>query len=61
MFSPEDRNRAGFQNTVCRCIVICVVWFCVCVGLLFCGLYFGLFGVFSSLSIFFFFETPDDG
>jgi hypothetical protein len=26
---------------------------CVCSGLLFCGLYFGLFGVFSSLSIVF--------
>jgi hypothetical protein len=46
--SPEDGNRAGFRNVVCRFIAICVFWFFVlCVffrsGLLFCGLYFGLF------------------
>jgi hypothetical protein len=47
MFSPEDGNRTGFRNVVCRFITICVFWFwfCVCVCVrsgLFCGLYFGL-------------------
>jgi len=35
-WTPEDRNRASFQNVVYHFIAICVFWFCLSVCVCVC-------------------------